>query len=167
MVDQNGDDLPAGESGEIVISNLVNRGSVLLNYRLGDLGRMSSEPCPCGRTFPVLTELEGRKEDLLFLEGDRVVHPRALWSVFGRLPAIVQYQLIQRDRRTFELNIVARDAASKQEMMVASATGLRELLGDIEVHVNAGEEPLSGPGGKIRPAMSFCEPPRFWQLSER
>jgi phenylacetate-CoA ligase len=167
VLDENGAEVPAGETGEIVISNLLNRGSALLNYRLGDLGRMSPDPCPCGRTFPLLAELEGRKEDLLFLDADRVVHPRALWSVFGRLPDIVQYQLVQHDRQTFELHIVTRDSATRQEMVRAAAGGLRELLGDVDIDVNAGEGPLSGPGGKVRPVISYCRPPRFWQLSER
>ena len=167
VVDEKGVEVPAGQSGEIVISNLLNRGSVLLNYRVGDLGRMAPGPCPCGRTFPLLAELEGRKEDLLFVDADRVVHPRALWTVFGRLPDIVQYQLIQHSRRSFELHIVTRNSASRREMASAAGAGVREILGDVEIDVVAGEEPLSGPGGKVRPAISLCGPPRFWQLSER
>lgn len=167
IVDEAGAEVPAGKSGEIVISNLLNRGSVLLNYRLGDLGRMSSGPCPCGRTLPVLAELEGRKEDLLFLDDDRVVHPRALWTVFGRWPEIVQYQLIQHARRSFELHIVTRDSASRPEMVRAAAAGIRELLGDVEIDVVAGEGPLSAPGGKVRPAISLCGPPHYWDLGER
>ena len=36
------------ETGRLVISNLVNRGSVLLNYPVGDLGSISREQCSCG-----------------------------------------------------------------------------------------------------------------------
>ena len=60
VVDRDGARVPDGEPGEIVLSNLVNRGSVLLNYRIGDLGRISTEPCACGRTTQVLADLEGR-----------------------------------------------------------------------------------------------------------
>ena len=42
IVDREGKLLADGEPGEIVLSNLVNRGSVLLNYRIGDLGRIST-----------------------------------------------------------------------------------------------------------------------------
>jgi phenylacetate-CoA ligase len=167
VVDGSGADVRPGESGEIVISNLVNRGSVLLNYRLGDLGRMDPDPCPCGRTFPLLAELEGRKEDLLFLNGDRVVHPRARWSVLGRLSGIVQYQLVQRDRKAFDLRLVTRDEASAASMSAAATDGLRELLGEVEIRVHAGRDPLSAPGGKLRPVVSLCEPPPFWTLGER
>ena len=41
IVDEEGRDVPAGESGEVLVSNLVNRGTVLLNYRLGDQGSLA------------------------------------------------------------------------------------------------------------------------------
>ena len=63
IVDRNGKRLPDGEPGEIVLSNLVNRGSVLLNYRIGDLGRISTAACACGRTTQVLADLEGRTSE--------------------------------------------------------------------------------------------------------
>ena len=44
----------------MVISNLVNRGAVLLNYRLGDVASLSTGKCSCGRILLMLSELEGR-----------------------------------------------------------------------------------------------------------
>ena len=46
--------------GEIVVTDLTNRGMVLLNYRLGDTGQLGPAGCDCGRTSALLTELEGR-----------------------------------------------------------------------------------------------------------
>lgn len=47
--------LGEGETGELVVTNLDARGSVVLRYRTGDLlvGGLTTEPCPnCGRTMP-------------------------------------------------------------------------------------------------------------------
>lgn len=159
VIDGDGADAAPGECGEIVISNLVNRGSVLLNYRLGDLGALGSEPCPCGRTLPLLAELEGRKEDLLYIGPDWVVHPRAVWGVFSGIPSIVQYQLVQHEARRFELEIVARDRDDREGTRSAATDGLRKLLGDVDVVVRFSDGPLSGPGGKARPVISHCPPP--------
>lgn len=60
IADSDDETLPPGETGEIVVSNLTNRATVLLSYRIGDLGALSAEPCPCGRTLPVLQQLAGR-----------------------------------------------------------------------------------------------------------
>jgi hypothetical protein len=42
-------------SGEVVVSNLVNRETVLLNYRLGDVAASLPDRCPCGRSLPLLS----------------------------------------------------------------------------------------------------------------
>ena len=60
LVDESGQDVPAGEVGEVIVSNLHNTATVLLNYRLGDLAEMSAQDCPCGRNLPLLRELHGR-----------------------------------------------------------------------------------------------------------
>lgn len=47
--------LGEGETGELVVTNVGARGSVVLRYRTGDIlvGGYSLEPCPCcGRTMP-------------------------------------------------------------------------------------------------------------------
>jgi phenylacetate-coenzyme A ligase PaaK-like adenylate-forming protein len=55
VVNAQGEPLPDGESGDVVVSNLVNRATVLLNYRLGDIATKLSVPCPCGRSLPLLS----------------------------------------------------------------------------------------------------------------
>jgi phenylacetate-CoA ligase len=61
IVDAEGRTVPPGTSGDIVISSLDNRATVLLNYRIGDRGTLSPQPCPCGRSLPLLASLEGRR----------------------------------------------------------------------------------------------------------
>ena len=63
IVDDGGHEVADGETGEVVISNLVNRGTTLLNYRLGDLARKLPQSCPCGRNLPLLSFVEGRVGD--------------------------------------------------------------------------------------------------------
>ena len=46
IVNENGMDAPRGELGEVVISNLVNKATVLLNYRLGDLAGLGGGKLP-------------------------------------------------------------------------------------------------------------------------
>ena len=46
-----------------MVSNLVNRGTVLLNYRLGDVAAKLDGRCACGRTLPMMSFLEGRSDE--------------------------------------------------------------------------------------------------------
>jgi len=71
-----------GESGDVVVSNLVNRATVLLNYRLGDIARKLSRTCPCGRSLPLLSFPEGRNDEYLQLASGKVMHPQSVRTVF-------------------------------------------------------------------------------------
>ena len=66
--------MPVGEFGEIVATTLVNRAMPLVRCRVGDSGRISPEPCPCGRPFPVLTDLVARVADVFVTADGRNVH---------------------------------------------------------------------------------------------
>jgi len=158
IVDSNGTNLKDGAQGEIVISNLVNRGSVLLNYRLGDIGAMSEDQCACGRTLPLLAELEGRVEDIIRLDDGGFVHPRAVWSVIKTNTEVLQYQLIQRERQQFELRLVTANKTVYQEIMPQIIRNLKDLLGPSANIDSDYHEQLSGEkSGKFRSVISLGE----------
>jgi phenylacetate-CoA ligase len=69
---------PPGEFGEIVATSLRNRAMPLVRCKVGDSGRISLDPCPCGRPFPVLTDLVARVADLFMTADGRRVHGSAL-----------------------------------------------------------------------------------------
>ena len=130
IVDEEGHDVPAGESGEVVVSNLVNRSTVLLNHRLGDEGSLAREPgCLCGRTLPRLATLEGRRDDVLELAGGRHVHSAEVWSLVRRNAELIQYQLVQLTHDRFELRVVATDPAMFDRVAADLVGRLRPLLG--------------------------------------
>jgi len=69
VVDDQGRLVPEGTVGNLVGTNLHNRGMVLLRYLQGDRGSIRTTACPCGRTFRILEKLEGRKNDSFLLPG--------------------------------------------------------------------------------------------------
>jgi phenylacetate-CoA ligase len=125
-----------GEAGEIVISNLVNRATVLLNYPMGDLATLAGDTCRCGRSHRLLSELHGRVEDVMPLANGEHVHPRAVWSVFKGDRRVLQYQLVQHDLRRFELRLVTADEPSFPESRDRALHELRRLLGE-DAHIEA------------------------------
>ncbi len=83
IVDPEGRTLPPGTSGEVVVSNLVNHGMVLLNYRLGDVAAQLPGSCSCGRSLPLLAPPPGRTDDLIALPSGTVIHPQAIRDLFS------------------------------------------------------------------------------------
>jgi phenylacetate-CoA ligase len=157
IVDTRGNQVKDGEPGEVVLTNLVNRGTVLINYRIGDLGAITHEPCPCGRTLPMLARLEGRSEDIIYLADGRMVHPRTVWSVFKERNDVLRYQLIQHQPDKFELRIVPAGSQARDAVVNSILEDLEKLLGPVEITTSCLEELPMG-GRKFRPVISHCGP---------
>lgn len=158
IINERGQRVAEGEKGEVVISNLVNHGTVLLNYRLGDVASMSNERCPCGRTLPFLSELEGRVEDILFLPDGRFIHPRLVWEVMKQREGILKYQLLQHEPKSFELKLVTIDLETYQHIIHGIVNDLRDLLGKSTTIESEYYEELKPPqGGKFRTVLSLCK----------
>jgi len=145
----------SGESGAVVISNLVNRATVLLNYPIGDVASIDAAPCACGRSFRLLSELEGRIEDVLHLADGRFVHPRAVWQVFKDDRAILQYRLNQTEARRFEVELATLDESAFRHAVDRSLPLLRALLGPDASIETIRKSALDRPqGGKLRVVTS-------------
>jgi phenylacetate-CoA ligase len=51
-VTDNGRQLPPGQYGEILLTDLLNYGMPMIRYQIGDYGQLVDGDCPCGRPFP-------------------------------------------------------------------------------------------------------------------
>ena len=156
IVDPSGATLPPGERGEVVISNLVNRATVLLNYRLGDLAALASGACPCGRTLPRLSGIEGRTEEILTLASGRVLHPRAVWSVFKPQTEVLQYQLVQHAAERYEMRLKTADRTAFDRVVPTITARLREFLGaDAILEASFHEQLEADEQGKFRTIVPY------------
>lgn len=130
LVDPQGDAVPRGQTGEVVVCNLVNRAMVLLNYRLGDIASLLPRRCPCGRTLPLLRLLEGRIDEAIQLPDGRSVSPRLISRVIKRHEEVTRYQLVQQALDVYELRLLTPDRAAFERSKEAIITDLRQLLGE-------------------------------------
>ena len=62
IVDKNGERVE-NEKGEIVYTSLDWRGSVVLRYKTGDIGKMNYGKCACGRTLPRIDNIIERSSE--------------------------------------------------------------------------------------------------------
>jgi phenylacetate-CoA ligase len=66
---ENGQILPHGEWGELVLTTLTHEAVPLLRFRTGDRARFLPEECPCGSSFRCLDRIPGRVDDVLICKG--------------------------------------------------------------------------------------------------
>ena len=140
-----------GEPGEVVVSNLVNRGTVLLNYRLGDVVARTGERCSCGRTLPLCSYPERRGTRWLNLGDGITIHSQALQLVLRTEMGISRYQIVQEAPRRFLLRLVAAPSSDRESMRSRILAQFRKQLGDgVAVRVEFVSDLPTSPGGKIQ-----------------
>lgn len=71
-----------GAEGEYIFTHLDRQACGLVRYRTGDILRVQTSPCPCGRTG-FRMDIIGRSDDMLLVRGVNLF-PSALQSVVGR-----------------------------------------------------------------------------------
>jgi phenylacetate-CoA ligase len=103
--------LLAGESGEVLVSELFNRQTPLINYLNGDAIEVSNEQCRCGRTLRVVDAVKGRFVDTVRTVSGDSLSPYIIYYAVKELDdidlgqSIQKYKVIQRGN-SFEFIVV-------------------------------------------------------------
>jgi phenylacetate-coenzyme A ligase PaaK-like adenylate-forming protein len=95
IIDQKGNPVPVGDSGEIVVTHLATSDFPFIRYRTGDIGVLSDEKCSCGRGLQVLKEVRGRTTDFVIAQDGTVLHGLALIYVLRDLPGVASFKIVQ------------------------------------------------------------------------
>lgn len=90
ILDDDGNALPDGTFGEVVITTLGIEGMPLLRYRTGDVCALYSEPCACGRYSKRLSHVTGRKQQMIKYKGT-TLYPPAVFDMLNELHYIQEY----------------------------------------------------------------------------
>lgn len=144
-----GEACAAGERGEVVISNLVNRATVLLNYRLGDFARLSGERCSCGRTSAMLSAVEGRVSEIVHLPSGDIVHPFAFLPIVRACKEVIRSQLVQHEPARFELKVATAEPSTFERVSPQLARDLSAVLGGSRVEVTRDDSLARKPGKHV------------------
>ncbi len=114
--------------GRILVTTLRNPWVSLVRFDIGDLVRLESAPCPCGRTAGLtVSRILGRTRDLTFSDTGRPVPVDDLDRVVGAATNLVAYQMEQAGPCDFIFHYVA--ARAQCPPVVALHEPLQALYG--------------------------------------
>jgi phenylacetate-CoA ligase len=136
FVSDDGNEVSPGERGELVCTSLFNRAMPFIRYALGDVGVPSAEKCSCGRTFPMMKLVEGRKDSIVVLPNGRKIPALVFgWMMefYKYYNNIYQYRIIQK-----KINLL-RVIVKKKSEKVADAEMREELLRNMQVMLEISE----------------------------
>ena len=146
--------LPAGESGEIVITHFATGDFPFIRYRTGDMGVLGGDPCACGRGLPVLKDLQGRATDFVVARDGTIMHGLALIYVIRDIAGIERFKIIQE---SLDHTRVLLEPGPGYDPAAASiiVTGLKARLGpEVRVDVEVVDQIPVERSGKFRYVVS-------------
>ena len=158
IVDEEGHRLPAGEIGDIVITDLGNRVFPLIRYRLGDKGILLDEPCSCGRSLPLMASPQGRTTDLIRLPSGAVLAHRLMGMFSGAPDAVRLFQIHQQSDYSITVRVVLGSAGDARAAVGRAVEALRERIQhEVPVVVEV-VDALPYTGGKVKYVISDVPP---------
>ncbi|MBE6442147.1 MAG: phenylacetate--CoA ligase [Desulfovibrio desulfuricans] len=133
-----GEQLPPGETGELVLTTLTKEGVPLLRYRTRDLTSLDYTPCRCGRTHVRISRLQGRSDDMLIIRGVNVFPQQIEGLIMETRGLSPNYQIIvdrERNLDTLEVrvemdeNLFADEIRKLQSLERNLQKTIKEFLG--------------------------------------
>ncbi|MGE8433692.1 phenylacetate--CoA ligase family protein [Chryseobacterium joostei] len=93
ILDDDGNVVNEGESGELTITTLGVEAIPLLRFKTGDIVKAHYEPCPCGRNTMRLGPVIGRKQQMIKYKGT-TLYPPAMNDILNDFNNILCYQIV-------------------------------------------------------------------------
>lgn len=152
VLDPNGEPVPPGTAGELVVTSFRQWKTPLIRYRTGDSIILpdSNEACPCGRTLPLVRQILGRQEDFVLTPDGRAIGMFA-YRTLKHVRGLDKAQIVQLDPTRFRVNAVLDGSQTNADVHSDLNGVFTRVLGftpEIEIVVVARIH--TGPSGKFR-----------------
>lgn len=162
FVDKDGEEVSEGERGEIVCTSLFNFAMPFIRYNVGDIGVPSGNECECGITLPTMNMIEGRKDSMLVLPGNRIVSPRNFniaMNYFDGIQSIEEFRVIQKRIDYFQIFIKLNEEVPDEQKIIDDLSDhmyntLKLDRNEIEFNVNVVDDIPKDKTGKLRAIIS-------------
>jgi phenylacetate-CoA ligase len=156
IVDDQGNRLPNGSEGEILVTSLSNFAMPLIRYQIGDRGTLLSQPTGLDQCDgQVLQEVTGRTMDIFITKDGSLFNPGYLMARLYFRDWIKRYQIIQKGYSHIVYKIVTSKIIPSKEELEEIVLITKAAMGeDCQVDFNFVDDiPLSN-SGKYRYLIS-------------
>ena len=126
--------LPAGATGELVLTTLTKEALPVLRYRTRDLTSIDPEACPCGRTLVRIGRITGRTDDMLIVRGVNVYPSQIEHALLQISDVAPQYVLVLR--RDSALDTLEIRVEGQAAVAAAGADAMRALAARVRRRVH-------------------------------
>jgi len=120
ILDENGNELPDGEMGRVVVTKLDGFAMPLIRYDTGDLAvKLKKENYPDKRdlAFPLLEKVIGRNTDIIKTPDGKSLIVHTFTGIFEFYPEIIQFQVIQNELERISIRYIASPGFSDEILL--------------------------------------------------
>jgi phenylacetate-CoA ligase len=169
VVDRQGRKVEPGAIGhKVYLTNLENYVQPFIRYEVTDVVSWAEAPCPCGRSLPVIQDVSGRTDDIIYLAGERggfqFLHPYWIMAPLLGCHDLKEWQVVQEERQRFTVSVVPMEGLAIDEAKIIES--LDNSMAEAKValmpewHIERVERIAPDPvSGKVRRIWSKVEPP--------
>ncbi len=164
IVDRHNRPVPDGQTGDkVLLTNLFNLTQPFIRYEVSDVTGYSTETCTCGQPFPTLLAVEGRTDDIFYIDrpggGYDAVHPYLFLGPIVELAQVREYQLAQTGRNEVTFSYVPDSSGpgveAKVRQVLEAGMSKAGLLGRMVLKTERVESiPRDPRSGKLRQIIS-------------
>jgi phenylacetate-CoA ligase len=159
-LDDRGDPVKEGQTGNLVLTRLFAGPMPLIRYQVGDVGVSgASRSCVCGRQYEIMDSILGRETDFVLTPSGNRLIVHFFRAIIERFPEVDSFQVVQDSADSVWLRLVPSENFTKETpaaiVSVMKESGAAEMIFHTEV-VN--EIPLTA-GGKRRFVISELAKP--------
>jgi phenylacetate-CoA ligase len=147
-----------GEAGEIVVTHMATADFPFIRYQTGDVGVLSDRVCECGRSLPILEEVQGRTTDFVVARDGTIMHGLALIYAVRDLPGVEKFKIEQMSLDRTVVQLIAGPAVgAAQEARIV--TDFKARLGQsVQIDIEHVTEIANEKSGKFRYVVSHVNP---------
>lgn len=154
LIDPNGDPVPVGTPGEVVVTHLATRDFPFVRYRTGDFAVLDDGTCACGRGLPLMREIQGRSNDFVVAANGTIMQGAALTYLIRDIPAIEAFKIVQETLQLTRVFLVVADSFDRARSAEVVASFKLRLGQSVSIQIEFVKEILPEKSGKYRYIIS-------------
>lgn len=105
------------DDGVLISTDLANDAYLFMKYNTGDIVQFGENNCACGRHYPVITNIEGRGNELLVDQNNKKIHSSYFNLMFKNDKAVKQFQVIFDETSVYVNLMVDESFDNKQHYL--------------------------------------------------
>jgi phenylacetate-CoA ligase len=159
VLDEAGQPVAPGETGEAVMTALESFAQPFIRYRTGDVVQLSDGPCRAGRGLHVIANVLGRTTDFVVRTDGTIMHALAVIYVLRAVPGVGEFKIVQHSVENIEVQVVP-NGRWEEAAIATIESGLQQRLGkDVRITTRLVEAIPPEASGKHRYVVSHVPLP--------